>query len=384
VLYFAGAPLIARLPLTVLAGLMVMVAFALSDRWTRQLIDNWRRGHHAVEAKRSLAIVAAVCVVTLWLGFAAGVALGVVLATLGFFRTMNRSLLRARYTGDERGSRRVYPPDLEALLKPRRSSILVLELEGALFFGNVERLGREVEELRPRPSHLILDFTQVTTLDATAAVKLAQISRALAREGVTPILAAISQGNTHGTALLAHDAPGTRQHWAEDVDRALEQAECELLAAAGRPLEHAPLPLGASDLLRGLGDADVERVRAAMQARPLRAGERLFAQGDPGNELFVLTEGSLSIVRRDSDGHAVQRFLSFSPGMMFGEVALLDGSGRSADAIADTDALVYSLSSEGLAELERSAPHVVVRLYRNIAAHLSARLRSSSVVVRRR
>jgi anti-anti-sigma regulatory factor len=382
-LYFVGAPLIARLPLTVLAGLMVMVAFALSDRWTRQLVENWRRGNHTGEAKRSLAIIAAVCIVTLWLGFAAGVLLGVLLSALGFIRRMTRSLLRTRYTGEQRSSRRVYPPRLEAVLRRRRADILVLELEGALFFGNVDRLAAEVERLKP-PAYLILDFAHVTTIDSTGAVKLMQMSKRLARDGVTLILAGISAENQHGAMLRANEEAGSRQLWAEDVDRALEQAERALLAADGEPLEHGALPLGECDLLRGLDLADVERVRAVMQQRRLRAGERLFGQGDPGNELFVLTEGSMSIVQRDAEGRVAQRFVSFSPGMMFGEVAVLDGSGRSADAAADTDAVVYALPISGLEELERTAPHVVVRLYRNIASHLSVRLRSSTALVRSR
>jgi len=382
-LYFVGAPLIARLPLTVLAGLMVMVAFALSDRWTRQLVEHWRRGDHTDEVKRSLAIIAAVCIVTLWLGFAAGVLLGVLLSALGFIRRMTRSLLRTRYTGEQRSSRRVYPPRLEAVLQRRRAGILVLELEGALFFGNVERLAAEVQRLKP-PSHLILDFTHVTTIDSTGAVKLMQMSSRLSRDGVTLILAGISADNRHGAMLRAHEVAGSPQLWAEDVDRALEQAERALLSAAGEPLDHGALPLGECDLLRGLDPADVERVRTVMQERRLRAGERLFAQGDPGNELFVLTEGSISIEQRDAEGRAAQRFVSFSPGMMFGEVAVLDGSGRSADATADTDAVVYALPIRGLEELERSAPHVVIRLYRNIASHLSVRLRSSTALVRSR
>ena len=295
---------------------------------------------------------------------------------------MTRSLLRTRYTGEQRSSRRVYPPRLDAVLRRRRADILVLELEGALFFGNVDRLSAEIQRLKPT-AHLILDFAHVTTIDSTGAVKLMQMSPRLARQGVNLILAGISPHNRHGAMLRAHEVTGG-QRWAEDVDRALEQAECALLAAEGEPLEHGALPLRECDLLRGLDRVDVERVQAVMQERRLRAGERLFAQGDPGNELFVLTEGSMSIVQRDPQGKAAQRFVSFSPGMMFGEVAVLDGSGRSADATADTDAVVYALPIPELEELERTAPHIVIRLYRNIASHLSIRLRSSTTLVRSR
>jgi sulfate permease, SulP family len=373
VIFFAGARLLAYLPLAVLAGLMVIVSFALIDGWTRQLIVHWRKGDHISEARRNLVIVAAVCVVTLWLGFVAGVLLGVVLSMLEFARAMTLSLLRSRYTGAQRASRRQYPPAAEALLRTLRESITVLELEGALYFGSVARLTSEVDRLQPRPSHLVIDFTHVTTVDATGAVMLAQLSRHVRREGIRLLLAAITPESRHGSTVLAHNALDSDAQWCEDVDRAIERAELDLLATAGQPLRHAAVDLAQCALLHGLTAEEVDRLRALMPARSLRAGEALFRQGDPGEELFVLTSGSISIVS------GALRFLSFSPGMTFGEVALLDGSGRSADAVADTDAVVHALSRTDLASLELSAPLLVSRLYRNLAAHLSGRLRGASL-----
>ena len=97
----------------------------------------------------------------------------------------------------------------------------------------------------------------------------------------------------------------------------------------------------------------------------------------------MLSEGSISVVSADADPHAArgalrQRYLSLSPGMMLGETALLDAGGRTADAVADTPCQVHSLSRQALQALLVDDPRLCVQLYRNIALHLSQRLRAAA------
>jgi len=102
----------------------------------------------------------------------------------------------------------------------------------------------------------------------------------------------------------------------------------------------------------------------------------------------VLTWGSVSIigggVAADSGaGPAVAnaahgpRMISYSPGALFGETAMLDGGGRSASAVADSDCTLHALSEDAMAELAAADPPLGLRLMRNIALHLSQRLRSA-------
>jgi CRP-like cAMP-binding protein len=63
---------------------------------------------------------------------------------------------------------------------------------------------------------------------------------------------------------------------------------------------------------------------------------------------------------------------------MLGELAMLDGQGRSAMAVADRDCVVHLLSREALADLAVSDPPLCTLLYRNIAMHLATRLRVAS------
>ena len=125
--------------------------------------------------------------------------------------------------------------------------------------------------------------------------------------------------------------------------------------------------------MRGLRKDQFERTLARMHEQHLRAGQILFRQGDPGDRLYVLTQGSVSII--GGKGPVRPRFVSFSPGIMMGEISMLDGAGRSADAIADTDAVVWSLTRDAYDALVLVDPLLGERLTRNIAIHLADRLR---------
>lgn len=379
VIYTVGGPLLAMLPKVVLAGIMVTIAVALSDRWTRQLLRQWLSGERSADLRHSLAVVALVGFVTVLFGFVAAVGIGSLLAMLIFISAMNRSLIRERFSALERPSRRIYGPAQARLLQVERQRVVLIELEGALFFGSAERLAIEASALPPGCRCLVLDLSQVSMIDASGAMLLQQLSSQLDRRGVSLLLAGVSADSQHGKRLRTFGCfraslpGGGRADWWPDADRAIEAAEQMLLAQAGVDDVQVAVPLAETSLMRRLDAQQLERVKERMEVRHLRAGEILFRQGDPGDRLYVLTQGSISII--GGKGPVRQRFVSFSPGIMIGEMSMLDGAGRSADAIADTDAVVWSLTREVYDALVLADPLLGERLTRNIAIHLADRLR---------
>lgn len=378
-IYAAGGPLLAMLPKVVLAGIMVTIAVALSDLWTRQLLRQWLSGERSPDLRHSLAVVALVCLVTVLFGFVAAVGMGCLLAMLIFISAMNRSLIRGRFSAVERPSRRIYGAAQASRLQTERQRVVLIELEGALFFGSAERLATEAASLAPDCRCLVLDLSQISLIDASGAMLLQQLSSQLERRGVSLLLAGVSAENERGKRLRAHGcfrdslAGGGRADWWPDADRAIEASEQMLLAQAGGDAMQVAVPLADTTLMRGLTADQLDRVRGTMEDRQLRAGEILFRQGDPGDRLYVLTQGSISII--GGKGPVRQRFVSFSPGIMIGEISMLDGAGRSADAVADTDALAWSLTREAFDALALADPQLGERLTRNIAIHLAERLR---------
>ena len=135
------------------------------------------------------------------------------------------------------------------------------------------------------------------------------------------------------------------------------------------------MPLSQTHLFDDLDAGQAAVLAAHMVERRLAAGERLFAKGDPGDRLYVLTAGSISIV----DAQRGHRYASFSPGICFGEIALLAGGGRTADAVADEASTVHALPAAAFALLQREAPALAAQVYRNLATNLSQRLRIAGV-----
>lgn len=365
------------LPGAVLAGVMLSVAINLVDRRSIRQIGLRLRGSPV--SQEGLLTMGLVCLLTLLQGPGAGVALGLLLAMLLFLRGLNRSLLRARFTAQQRPSRRVYPPQAEQLLQTARSHIHVLELEGALFFGNADRVLQEAKRLATGTRYLIIDLQRVLTIDESGALALQQLAAQLARQHCTLLLAGVGPATAQRRQILAcwagSGAAAGLAHGYADLDHALEAAELQLLQAGSSPHQRLgdAVPLGACSLLRDLSAPQQAALLPHLQARRLQAGEWLFKQGDPGNGVYVLTRGSISIV--NSSG---QRFMSFSAGTMLGELAMLDGRGRSANAVAEQDAEVFLLSTEGLSSLAATDPALCSQLYRNMALHLAERLRAAS------
>jgi len=83
-----------------------------------------------------------------------------------------------------------------------------------------------------------------------------------------------------------------------------------------------------------------------------------------------------------NDGARRQRLSTLSPGLAFGDVALLDGGIRSADVIADEPTRCYVLPFAKLQTLAVSHPEAYSRLIGNIGRELSARLRRADAEIR--
>ncbi|MCC6735585.1 MAG: Crp/Fnr family transcriptional regulator [Bauldia sp.] len=128
-------------------------------------------------------------------------------------------------------------------------------------------------------------------------------------------------------------------------------------------------------LLRGcalFGDLDEPDVRVlAERARRQRwdAGATIFRAGDPGESLMGVLSGAVRISRPTVDGGEII-MADFTNGDIFGEIALLDGNGRSADAMALTNCEVIVLERRDLMPFLLQRPAFCVNLLRLLCGKL--------------
>src|SRR6266702_1355627 len=77
-------------------------------------------------------------------------------------------------------------------------------------------------------------------------------------------------------------------------------------------------------------------------------------------------------------GKGILRLVSFAPGTVFGELAVLDKGPRSASIFADEDVVAYSLSETDFAALREREPAVAIKILAGLGRELSGRLRRAN------
>ena len=110
-------------------------------------------------------------------------------------------------------------------------------------------------------------------------------------------------------------------------------------------------------------------LRASLAERHVSKGEVLFAEGDPGDRMYVIIDGKVKLGQTSSDGR--ESLLSIlGPGEMFGELSLFDPGLRTSTATALTDATVLGLGNEQLRPWLTGRPEVAAALLQALAQRL--------------
>ena len=127
-------------------------------------------------------------------------------------------------------------------------------------------------------------------------------------------------------------------------------------------------------------DADEREVLAAqLDELNFAKGDRVFAAGDPGGAIFVVNQGSVELSLELSTGEIIS-LERVGPGDFFGEMSLLDGDPRSADAIALEDTRVLRVDRHDLSLLFKQHPDAAL----DLLTVMGRRLRDADQILRTR
>ncbi|HJT99079.1 MAG TPA: DUF1003 domain-containing protein [Rhodanobacteraceae bacterium] len=119
--------------------------------------------------------------------------------------------------------------------------------------------------------------------------------------------------------------------------------------------------LAGVELFEHLGDDDRANLARVIDVRRLAAGDTLFRVGEPGESLYVVRSGEIELFIRDTAGQRIPLAI-VGAGEVFGELALLDRSPRTATAIALADAELFELDRDDLLLLFGTSPAAALRL----------------------
>ncbi len=125
-------------------------------------------------------------------------------------------------------------------------------------------------------------------------------------------------------------------------------------------------------IFKTLSDSDLNRLSDSLRLKPLKQGQALFWKGDEGTALYIVKKGTIKIVLPSAEGEEIIVTM-FSEGDFFGEMALLDGEPRSADAVAIEPSEVFILSRADFLSFLQSNLNAI----KSILSLLSKRLRKT-------
>lgn len=129
------------------------------------------------------------------------------------------------------------------------------------------------------------------------------------------------------------------------------------------------------EIFKGFSDYELEKFVEVVSEIKIKKGEILFEENDPGDSLFIIQNGSITIFKLIDKAKGVEKSLSIlGAGDCVGEMSLLDGTPRTASVRANEDTTLLKISRNEFNTLMAKYPHAATRLLRAFTKIISQRL----------
>ena len=364
---FVGDGVLELVPSPLVGGILVFAGLGMLDEG---LVRSYQR-----LTRSEFGIIVLIFVAINAFGLLEGVGVGM-LATLVFFavRLSRVNPIESRFTARQRRSSKARSVPERAILADEGDRVHAYRLRGYIFFGSASPLAERLRESLgdpTRPLCLLLDFTQVSGFDFSAANLLGRVLQAATGAGVQVALSAPPELFRAG---LARDLPASvfAEFVVEDnVDRALERCEETVVeawkanAAKTDDRRAALLERAADDLERYLElqidfEALIEELAPWLEPHDHPAGETI---ADTGAEtgLYLLVSGRASAF--DAAG---ARLYQYAPGDAVWPTGAPEE--RVTAVVADEPCRTMVLTPPIRHRLEANRAELALKLYRHLLA----------------
>ncbi len=132
--------------------------------------------------------------------------------------------------------------------------------------------------------------------------------------------------------------------------------------------------LAESPLFENLLPKELSMLADLFSAREYNSGDLVFSEGDIGESLYVIAEGSVDVVRKNRAGQE-HTIATLSAPLFFGEMSLIDKEYRSASIRSKGNTILLELSNANLHTFAKAYRNGFTWVVVNIARVLSKRLR---------
>ena len=377
-LFFGGA-VFALIPSFIPAGLLMYFGLQFLKEW---LLDSW-----SSLPRQDYIVIVIIALVTALFGLLAAIAVGIMVAISFFVVEYSRmEVIKQELSGSFHRSNLDRSFAQNQLLQKEGEGILILRLQGYIFFGTAYRFYEHVvsrisADESGRLRFIILDFKSVRGFDVSTMKDFQKLKKLTDAKGIELL---VSDAAPHLQTLLSEggivEARLDKPSHFDDLDRALEWcegillAESNLLDANQVTLEQQ---LAQHAIIRS---EEAAAAQASLDRIETHVGDTVFNQGDESDALYFIESGRVDVLLRDEAGH-VLRLRSMTAGAVIGEVGFYLGKARSASIVVTEAGVLQRLSHEALRRMEVTAPQTATAIHVFIASLLSDRLATTNRLV---
>jgi len=367
-----GMSVLAYFPVFVLVGVLLYLGLAFLVEW---LYDTWSR----LPLLDYASIVLILFIIAVF-GFVQGVAVGFGIAIILFVYNYSQiSIVKHQLTGETYQSSISRPSIQREYLRKHGKELLILQLQGYIFFGTAYRLLNLIREHPtdinlPRLNFVLLDLRLVIGIDSSAASTLFRLFQYTNREGIHLIFVNASpeiQNQLNKSGIPAEE--NGNSYFMEDLDHGLEYCENKILQNANLAFEDAEVSLQVQ--LGNIFESDekIEKLLSYLVRLELAQNDTLIHQGDPADSLYFIESGMIAVLLEHEDS-SLTRLRTFQGGTTVGEIGLYLGGERTATVVAIQPSIVFKLTMQAFQVMERDDPEIAANLHRWIVTILAERL----------
>ena len=367
-----GTAFISLIPKFVIGGLLMYFGLTFLYEW---VYETWFK-----LPKADYFVILLILVVTATVGFLEGVAIGILAAIIFFAVNYSRvDVIKHSLTAATFQSRIARPKLHKRILRRYGNQVLILELQGYIFFGTANQLLEQIRAhlnnyVEKRLCFILLDFSGVTGIDSSVVLSFRKLNKMVQNNQAIIVLTGLSEKietflRKSGVLDLDEDS----FHISSDLDYGVEWCEEKLLQSTGVLNRDTSKSIQAH-LEEMIGDTELTaRIMGYLEKDQLPAGTHFIHQGDSPGALYFLEDGMVT-AQLEIWGEEPRRLNTMSSENMVGEIGFYLGSKRNASVITETPATLYRLTTEALSKMESQDPEAAALFHKYIAYAMAEKL----------
>jgi sulfate permease, SulP family len=366
-----GAGTLSLLPTLISGGILFFLGIGFLVDW---LYDAWFQ-----LPRVDYLLIVIILTVVAGFGFLQGVGVGIAIAIILFVINYSQiDIVKDTLTGKTYQSKAERPYDHRQLIRLFGDRILILRLQGFVFFGTAQALLQKVQtrlkEKEKEPlRYLILDFHYINNVDSSAVFSFVRLKQLAEAENFNLILAGVNIDTKNKLVRAGLIQESTVIHYIENLDLGMDWSETQLLMEDIGSTIIQPSSL-AKQLKKIFSSTEaVNQFMKYLEKQEFEAGATLIQRNDLPDGMYFIDSGEFDTVLKTSTGKNI-RLKNQGGGTMIGEIGLFLKQSRTATVIAKKSSVVYWLSNQNYERMMKDDPDLSFRLHQWIGRVLSVRL----------